>query len=174
MGAWPVDDGQRFDGLYGQAVELAVPDGPAGAETVCWWLLTAPQAHPLWSQYVLCCVRLRDGVAGFPPPRRQFDGATHELLVVALDPSRGPFDEAAMAAYAEAGDGLPYLTPVNIAEQFEATDAEMARLTALAARGVTTGQLWPETADAPELVRAGWLSSLVKTLAHIRGEVHAL
>jgi len=159
----------RFDGLYGQAIRLPVPPGAAAAETVCWWLLTAPQAHPLWSQYALCCVRLRDGL----PPVRQYIGTTHELLLVALDPGPGRYDEAAMAGYAEAGNGLPYLVPVNIAEQFIATDDEMTRLAELAARAVANGLLWPETADAPGLVRASWRESLVKTLAHIRGEVHA-
>jgi hypothetical protein len=147
----------EFSGSYGSAAAWPVPDHPSAAETVCSWILTHPQGHPLWTQYLLCVVRLRDDTPGFPPPHRQFQGSTHELLVVALNPDKGP----------------PFLTPVNIVHQIEGSDDEARLLAAYAAWGVTVGALWPETADAPDRVRADWKSSLVKTLAHIRGEEHA-
>lgn len=162
----------RFDGPYGSAERLAVPDTEAAAETVCHWLLRAPQAHPLWAQYMMTCVRLRD-LPGWPPPHRQFPEATHELFVVALNPEHGPYDAAKVAGYAEQGGGLPFLTPVNIAEQFTAADGEMTALAAWAAWGVTVGALWPETADAPAKIRRLWSTSLAKTLAHIRGKPHS-
>lgn len=157
-------DEQEFAGRRGRADRLPVPDTADAAETVAWWLLTAPDAHPLWSQYLLACVRLRDNVPGFPPPRRQFDGATHELVVAAVDPTRGPYDPA------HAAGGVPLLEPVNVAEQFAAADQEMAALTAWAAWGVTAGALWPETGDAPDEIRLTWRAVLAETLAHIRGE----
>jgi hypothetical protein len=159
-------------GPCGTAIELEMHDEPAYAQTVSHWLLTAPPYHPLWSQYAMACVRLDDH-PDFPPPRRKFAGATHELVVVVLNPEHGPYDEAKMRGYGRAGGGLPYLTPVNHANQFIATDAEMRELTAMAAWGVVNGHLNPETADAPERIRASWLTSMTKTLAHIRGEVHA-
>jgi hypothetical protein len=163
-----------FKGPYGHAVLVPLPDVPQAAESLCTWLLTAPQAHPLWSQYLLPVVRLRD-IEGFPPPKRKFPGATHELIVVALNPEHGPYTAENLRRYmdgAEAG-GIPYLTPVNIAHQIEGTDSEALLLAANAAWGVTVGALWPETSDAPERTRAEWKSSLVKALAHIRGEAHA-
>lgn len=163
---------QLLEGTWGRAEQLQIPDPPLGSETVTHWLLTAPHGHPLWSQYLLAAVRLRDNIPGFPPPKRQFPGATHELLVVALDPSHGPYDREVMARYAQT-QGLPYLTPVNIAEQFTAVDDEMLTLAASASYGVVNGVLWPETADSPDAVRAGWRTALAKTLAHIRGEPHA-
>ena len=162
----------RIEGLHGTAERIALGDGPQWAETLCSWLLTAPWAHPLWSQYDLIVVRLRDGMPGFPPPKRQFDGATHELLVIALNPEYGPFTPASLRKFADKGS-LPLLTPVNIAEQVEATDDEAAELAELAARSVVNAQLNPETGDAPDRIRMNWKASLVKTLAHIRGEVHA-
>ena len=49
-----------------------------------------------------------------------------------------------------------------------------ARYTAqLAAQAVVDGVLNPETADAPSRIRENWLASVTKTLAHMRGEVHA-
>lgn len=162
----------REDGPYGHADRWAFdPADPNDAASVAYWLITAPNFHPIWSQYVLGCVRL-DDIEGFPPPHRKFHGATHELLLVALHPEHGPYDLAAMDRYALSGQ-LPFLTPVNIVEQFTATDAEIRELAWLAARGIVNGALNPETADAPARIRADWLSTLVKTLAHIRGEEHA-
>lgn len=160
----------EFDGAYGRAVAWAVPDHPRAAETVCTWILTHPQGHPLWSQYLLLVVRLTDH-PDFPPPKRQFPGATHELLVLALDPKSGPYAPETMDRFLDGT--LPYLTPVNIVHQIEGTDDEACKLAANVAWGVTVGALWPETADAPGRVRAEWKASLVKTLAHIRGEEHA-
>lgn len=155
-------------GAYGTAVQLSLPDIPSAAETVDAWLLTAPMYHPLWSQYMLGVVRLRKGIPGFPDPRYQFEGATHELNVVALNPEDGPYDPATYFDRPYA-----FLTPVNIAEQFEATDDELRKLAWYAALGVVHGVANPETADAPTRIRESWKTMLVKTLAHLRGESHA-
>src|SRR5262245_39300149 len=93
----------EFKGRYGRARLIPVADTPEAAEAVCAWLLTAPFAYPRWAQYFLGAVRLRDGVPGFPPPRRQFLGATHELNVVALDPRCGPFTVEKMQGYQQTG-----------------------------------------------------------------------
>lgn len=161
-----------LEGPYGTAEPTPIPDIPSAAETVCVWLLTAPQAHPLWSQYMLGAVRLRD-LPGFPPPTRQFDGATHELFVVALNPEHGAMTARRADRFWRSGRSLPYLTPVSIAHQIEGTDAEALELAELAAKGVVHGVLWPETGDAPDRIRAEWKASLVRTLAHSRGEAHA-
>lgn len=160
-----------FHGPYGTALRLDIPDRPEAAQTVDHWLITAPPYHPLWSQYVLCVVRL-DDLPGWPAPYRQFEGATHELIVVTLNPEHGPYDVDKMAGYANAAK-LPILTPVNIAHQLTASDDELREVAALAAWAVVNGHLNPETADAPERIRRAWLASLTKTLAHIRGEAHA-
>jgi len=161
---------QTFDGPFGLAQKASLPDTPRAAETVCQWLLTAPTYHPAWSQYLLMVVRLRDDVPGFPPPHRQFDGATHELLVIVLDPTRGPVNVLQLS---DADFRYGFLEPVNHAHQFEATDGEVEELADLAARAVVSGVLNPETGDAPDRIRGQWLSSLTKTLAHLRGEEHA-
>jgi len=166
---------ERFDGAYGTAEAVPLPDVPEAAESLCTWLLTAPHAHPAWSQYLMPVVRLRDGIPGMPPPKRQFPGATHELIVIALDPEHGPYTpDNLRQRYMDPGNSqygrLPYLTPGNVAHQIEGSDDE-GRM--LAAWGVTAGVLNPETSDAPGRIRGDWKASLVKTLAHIRGEGHA-
>jgi hypothetical protein len=163
-----------FKGPYGRAASVPLPDVPDAAESLCTWLLTAPKYHPVWTQYLMPVVRLRD-IDGFPPPKRQFPGATHELIVVALDPEHGPYTAESLLRYmtGEEAGGLPYLTPANIAHQVEGTDEEISHLAAYAAWGVTAGMLNPETGDAPGYIREGWKVSLVRTLAHIRDEAHA-
>ena len=159
----------RITGPCGRAEELAVPSNRAPA-TLLWWLITAPLYHPLWSQYVLSVVTLGDQ-PGLEPATLHFPGATHELLVMALNPGEPPRPHTAEAL--QQGKGLNYLLPVNVAHQFTATDNEMRHLAELACTGVVNGVLNPETGDAPGRIRMEWLTACVKTLAHIRGEEHA-
>lgn len=163
----------EFKGQYGRARLIPVPDVAEAAETVCTWLLTAPHAHPLWAQYLLGVVRLRDGIPGFRPPTRQFIGATHEMFVFALNPEHGPFTVEKMLGYGAGAGSIPCLTPVNVVHQVEGSDEEARLLASYAAVAVVHGMLWPETGDAPDRIRMNWKASMVKSLAHIRGEEHA-
>jgi hypothetical protein len=104
-------------------------------------------------------------VPHLPTPKLQFPGATHEILVAAINPDGGSLTVDAVHALWAANRPIPYLLPINGADQFEATDDEMVELTSKLAWGVCVGALDPE--------RGGWLESEIKTLAHIRGEVHA-
>lgn len=159
---------EPVQGQYGSAAPLEVPDVPSAAETVCMWLLTAPGYHPFWSQYLLVVVRLTDDLPGFPTPQHAFEGTTHELIVLVLNPDGGEQTvESVNGAYA-AGRTPPYLYPQNIGEQFIATDDEMRKVASLCSQGVVHGVLNPDTDG-----RAGWLPAITKTLAHVRGETHA-
>lgn len=182
----------RITGPYGHAERIPIPAIPEASETVAWWVITAPHANPLWTQYLLCCIRLRE-IERLPPPVRDFPGASHQVTVFTLNPELGAHTGATMVTRARTGGALPVLQPVNVVAQFEATDAEMDELTTLAAAAVVDGHLSPETASlvlttgaananaaAADLARASahaireaWLASLVRTLAHIRGEPHA-
>lgn len=160
-------------GPYGHAEPIPMPDIPVAAETCCAWLITAPHAHPAWTQYQLAVVRLRDNMPGFPPPKRHFIGATHELLILAINPDHGPWTVAAALEALHADRGIPFLTPVNLVLQFEATDDEMRQCADLSCRAIVNGHLSPEAPLGRESFTAAWLESWTKTLAHIRGEEHA-
>jgi hypothetical protein len=149
----------ELTGSYGTARRIPRTNYDVQATLDCW-IITAPAWHPIWSQYALGLVSLAD-IPDLPPANRQRADVTHELHVVALNPEYGPYDARAIGT----GD-LRYLTPVNIAEQFVATDEQACQLAQLCVRGVVDGLLVPETADAPERVRAAWHSSIHKTLAH--------
>lgn len=151
-------------GVHGGHAEMRpINDAESPAALVCW-IVTAPMYHPAWSQYALSVIRLAD-TPGVPPAVLRFPGATHELMVMALDPTRGPVT-------ATTGQ-IGFLHPFNIVEQFEATDDEMRDLASLLVQAVVQGLLDPETSNGPERIRENWLTSAVKTLAHLRGEEHA-
>jgi hypothetical protein len=159
-------------GPLGRAELLVLPDAPLAAETVRSYLCTLPSWHPLWSQYLVACVRLTDN-PDFPPPKRQFSGATHEFLCVTINPEDGIWNGPNwIKRFAPRGDGK-FLTPVNVAEQIEGTDAEADELAKLVAWSLVHGLLEPESSNGPQRIRAEWKTALVKTLAHIRGEEHA-
>lgn len=151
-------------GAYGSAEQVWLPEGHTA---IAAWVLNAPSWHPIWSQYMLSVVTLEDR-EGWPPAKVDFDGATHELQVLALDP-----DHKVTGNIMKDGKELHYLLPVNVAHQFIATDEEMTELLRLAVSACVNGALNPETADAPERIRGIWLEACVKTLAHMRGEEHA-
>lgn len=137
---------------------------PAGIDG---WIITAPHAHPLWSQYALAVVSLAE-IPGQPDAHRHYPEATHELHVLALNPEHGPYDAARIGPPGT----IHYLTPVNIAEQITATDDQARRLAELCARAVVDGVLTPETGDAPDRIRAAWRSSIHQTLNHDRDPHH--
>lgn len=167
--------GTAHVGPHGTAVELDInTDLPGADTTVTWWLLTGTW-HPLWPQFVISVVNLRD-LPDRPPAKLHFPGATHELLVVALNPGDQRTPTRHNPATLTAG-GLRavggFLQPVDAVHQFTATDKEMTELADLAARACVDGILTPSTDDARTRLREAWLSACVRTLAHIRGEEHA-
>lgn len=171
-GEEPLEIPDNLVGPAGSARRLPLDgiNNDAGA-TVAWWLLTGGW-HPLWPQFSLSVVHLRP-LEGRPPAHLQFEGATHELLVLALNPGSPPRIHRA----ADVAKGLPnvggYLTPPDVVHQFTATDEEMVRLASLCAYGCVGGLLNPSTDDSRRYLREQWLASCLRTLAHIRGEVHA-
>lgn len=159
-------------GPFGHAEQVPDIDIPSTAETVVSWLIDSPYYHPLWTQYMLFVVRLRDDQPGFPQPYHKFEGTTHELITASLNPDY-PVSVPRLVEMFIDHETVHWLEPINIHEQFIATDDEMRKMAWIAAWAITQGDLTPETADAPDRIREDWLVSMTKTLAHIRGEEHA-
>ena len=129
---------QVLTGPIGSAhrLDLSLIEKPT---TLDAWFLDLPQVHPFWPRYLLSVVHLRPE-PGFGPPVLHYPGATHELIVVALDLEKGPTA------------GVPStwfpLLPVNVTFQFHGlSDARAVSLAAFAAAQVVRGALWVETAD---------------------------
>jgi hypothetical protein len=102
-----------ISGKFGQRFNCPLPpaDARPNAEsaTLAMHLIFMPDAHPAWDFYTLSLVHLRD-IPGARPAVFQFPGATHELVVMAMDPETlpNPFKPAEFR----------FLQPVNVAVQF--------------------------------------------------------
>lgn len=114
-----------------------LPDAAgAASQALDSWLLQIP-GLAIWSRYAILCASLRD-VPGVPPAFKDFEEATHELIVLAIHPDV-PSDKF------EEGCWSPYLTPINFVRQVCCeSDEKMNRVTQELARQCVMGQLWPE------------------------------
>lgn len=103
------------------------------------WIVERSDAHPAWHSYAIALMHLRP-MAGFDDPVIHRKGATHELMVMALDPTR-------RRDHAVAGKEFPaYLTPANFAAQLaEPTDEAAITQIEAAIDLILAGELNPDT-----------------------------
>ena len=126
------------------------------------WFLECPGQSPAWSHYTMNVIHLRD-IDGVPPAHIRVLGATHELILIALDPDRHP-------KVLKLSSWRP-LRPLNVQEQIRLPDDRSAReMAEKAAQAVVNGLLPAEPPLAGTV--EPWRTSLNKTAAHLRGEEH--
>lgn len=155
----------KLIGNAGIATEVVVDefDTPAASAALSTWFLQCPRQSPAWEHYTLNVVHLREA-PGVTPPVITVPGATHEILVVALDPETKPT--------ADDPQSWAFLWPVNVREQFTVDDDEDAiELAKMAAQAVVNGLLPAEPALAGAV--EPWRTAIIRTSAHLRGEEHA-
>jgi hypothetical protein len=114
--------------------------------TLGGWLIEAPFALPAWNYHVASLVHLRD-MPGSAPAVIRLPGATHELMMWALDPrfedEIDPTDVNSMRHV---------LQPFDFEEQFKAQADERAlEVVRFAIQKCVDGELVPDTDG-----RAGW------------------
>lgn len=156
-------------GEYGTAVRIPRENWPEKMAQLSTWIITAPCWHIFWSQYLITVVSL----ATFPdidPPHLQFPGATHELIVLTLNPDHGPYDARACTPE----NPVTFMPPHNVCEQFVTTDERAIEVCDLLARAVIDGLMCPETIEDPQGVQAAWRQSISVTLDHFRDPSHGL
>lgn len=161
-----MDTLDELAGPFGTARRVPPANYAPGRGTLDAWIITAPHWHPLWSQYTLALITLAD-LPGTLPAVKERPGVTHQIIVMTLNPEHGPYDAARVSE-----DSLHYLTPGNIGEQFAATDDQARELAVLCVRAVLVGSLSPETADAPQRIRAAWARAIRETFDHARNAHH--
>ena len=117
------------------AITAKQPKGAPMSVTVASWLVYAPFAHPIFPTYQVACIHLRD-IEGAAPAKIMLVGATHEVLVLAIDPTQ----QLAL-------DTLPMpLYPVNFMGQFVAADDQAAASCIEGSvREIVQGTLSPDT-----------------------------
>lgn len=124
----------KFDAARAKATAR----GRADDSSVCAWCVNAPWANIFWSNYAIMCVHLRDQPNQTKPPTINLPGATHEIIVLALDPNFTP--------EIDPDPGLHYLTPANFAGQFKvASDAAAEEVVEKIVRRICAGTLNPDT-----------------------------
>lgn len=158
--------GDQLEGVAGTATEILV-EGPFPrpelAATLASWFLHCPGQSPAWSHYVLSVIHLRP-IEGARPAVIRVPGATHEVVLLALDPTLEPQPTDS--------ETWSFLTPVNVMEQVELPgDDQAVTLCRLSAQAVVAGYFWAEPPLSGQV--EPWRTSMIKTAAHLRGEEHA-
>lgn len=159
----------EMTGEYGTAVQIPRENWPDKTAQLSAWVITAPCWHIFWSQYMIAVVSLAE-FPGIDPPVIDFPGATHELMVIALNPDHGPYD----ARNVTPENPVVYMLPHNICEQFTTTDKRAIELCELFAGAVIDGRMCPETIEDPVYVRSVWRQTISVTLDHFKDPHHGL
>lgn len=124
-------------GPFGKAWVYDRPNAPPIPASLRVWVVEAAWAHPVWHSYLIGVCHLRP-LEGCPPAVINLPGATHEVTVMALDPDH-PIPHKRPGP-------LCYLTPLNFAGQWIATDdaAAMAKVEGCV-RDILAHNLSPDT-----------------------------
>jgi hypothetical protein len=161
-----VAEGRKYRGPAGSATEILLkgePDRPDWAATVSCWFLECPGQSPAWSRYTMNVIHLRD-IENVPPAHIRVPRATHELILIALDPDRHPQPTKLSSWHP--------LRPLNVQEQIQLPSDQAAHeLADKAAQAVVQGLLWAEPPLSGQV--EPWRTMLIKLSAHLRGEEHA-
>jgi hypothetical protein len=122
--AWKIDD---------TAWRAKHPQQPYAQ--ICGWIIEADWAHPAWHSYYLSAVHLRD-MPGLPKAVIHLAGATHEVMLYALNPAHTPRLDAVPRC----------LTPGNFHAQWvaESDEAAAAKVEACV-DDIIAGKLSPDT-----------------------------
>jgi hypothetical protein len=123
-------------GAVGRAYPYPI-NGPGPHAVLTFWVIEAAGVHPFWSRWLVSTIHLR-AMPDLPPPIVRADGATHEIMVAALDPAYYTTHFPVGRRDAR----LWLLTPMNWEWQFPASRDDTAIAVARAVvRGLVEGQL---------------------------------
>jgi hypothetical protein len=151
-------------GAAGRATEIVIEleesDPPDVAGTVAAYFFDCPGQSPAWRHYHMSVIHLRP-IPGVKPATVERAGATHEVMLFALDPAKRPAPDD-MSTWS-------YLRPTNFVGQLRLEDDDEARTVArLLARAIAEGALWAEPPLSGQ--REPWESQLRRLEEHSAGE----
>lgn len=128
-------------------------ESPAG---VAQWLVHAPGAHPYWSWYCVACVSLKS-VSGIDEAFKQFPGATHEIIFVALNPDH-PLPDI------DDWKSMHWLKPADLVHQFIVnSDNDASELTSKIVEHICRAAISPDQDN-----RTYWKNCVNATAEHAR------
>lgn len=112
---------------------------PAKDGGICEWIVYAPWSHPIWPYVCVIGLHLRH-IDGMPDATIHLRGATHEIMVWAMDPDKYP------PHLDGAGPKGRFLHPCNFAGQFiEPSDDAARNRIETVVREICMGTLNPDT-----------------------------
>lgn len=126
-------------GPAARAWKIRMPErDPASTSCVGAYLVHAPWSHPFWPWKVLSLVMLR-AVPGLPPAKVFLVGATHELMLMPINPEHPLGDPDTAGPFA-------FLIPPDLVEQVQCSGDERAgKLLDELVRRIVEGYLVPDS-----------------------------
>lgn len=122
-------------GAAGKAWKVKVQP-PQDKTTLSAYLVSVYGAHPFWNWWLVSVIHLRD-VPEIPPAHKNYPEATHEFLILTIDPSGCPPDPDK--------PDYKYLTPVDVQVQFHGLDDErVQKFCEDAVTAIADGQISPD------------------------------
>jgi hypothetical protein len=141
-----------------------VPPTPDEGATLALWIVNGP-FHPMWRWWQLAIVHLRP-IPGVKPATLKRDGASHEVMILSLDPKREPDIDALDRGDYSTFPG--YLTPPDLVYQVVGLDDEQAvTLAEHMIEAIVAGRLAPDSD-----FRERWHHALDQTAEHLRYSGH--
>ena len=156
--------GQVHVGAAGRATEilhtLESSDKADVSATLGAWFLQCPGQSPAWQHYHLSIIHLRP-IDGVKPAVIKREGATHEIMLAALDPKDNPVPDDICSWH--------WLSPLNFVGQLELPSDENAKtVLEILAHAVADGFLWAEPLLSGQ--KEPWESQLRQLEAHAKGK----
>lgn len=152
--------GRAWEMLY----NLKPTDPSDWGATLSSWFLNMPGAHPFWSWWLLSSIHLRP-IEGCRPPVIRTPGASHEFLIIALNP-KFPSPNVDQ----DVPETLHYLTPFDLEHQVVGIDdAQAKHITMLMVRACVDGRMSPD-----QDFRSRWQAMLNTTAEHYRTGRHSI
>lgn len=157
-----------LQGVVGRAwiIPLSAVKTTADHEaTLECYLLDVPGVHAFWHRWALYVIHLREVPGQTKPAHITLPGATHELMILSIDPDWSP-DFAKRALGFEGG--IPFLSPPDVVQQFIVRDdADARQLAGLCVRCIVDGMASPD-----QDWRRWWAGTIATTASHIREGRH--
>ena len=136
---------------------------PSHQASLASWIVNVPGAHPFWAYWMVAVCHLRP-LPGVKPALKKYEEAEFEFLIATIDPELcpNPTPEYALS------EGLRFLTPIDVAEQFHGvTDHDAIRVCEGAIRAILQGAMSPD-----QDYRSVWRDVIQKTVGHFRDGKH--
>ncbi len=142
-----------------------IPDRPEKVLAISSWLINMPGAHAFWSYWTLSIISLRD-VPGVKPAVKRYPEAEYEFMIMAINPEKCPLPDPDLMLT----DGYPWLTPIDVVEQFHGiSEMDCRRLAEGAIKAILSGQVSPDQDYRPM-----WKALIAGTVQHFADGHHPL